>query len=54
MAFASSPSTRQALPEIHELDLNPVIVTETRACAADVRIGIDDRTTPRVGRHIDY
>ena len=41
-------------PEIHELDLNPVIVTGTTACVADVRIRIGDRSPPRSGRRVEY
>jgi acyl-CoA synthetase (NDP forming) len=41
-------------PEIQELDLNPVIVTETSACVADVRIRIGDRSTARSGRRVEY
>ena len=37
-------------PDIRELDLNPVIVTGSMACVADVRIRIGDRTLPRGGR----
>ena len=41
-------------PEVHELDVNPVIVTGARACAADVRIRIGDRPLPRSGRRVEY
>jgi acetyl coenzyme A synthetase (ADP forming)-like protein len=41
-------------PEVHELDLNPVIVTGSRACVADVRIRIGDRPLPRAGRRVEY
>ena len=41
-------------PELHELDLNPVIVTASTACAADVRIRIGDRTVRRAGRRVEY
>jgi acyl-CoA synthetase (NDP forming) len=41
-------------PEIHELDLNPVIVTGSTACVADVRIRIGDRPFPRSGRRVEY
>ena len=43
-----------AAPEVHELDLNPVIVTGSRACVADVRIRIGDRLLPRSGRRVEY
>jgi acetyltransferase len=41
-------------PEVHELDLNPVIVSGSRACVADVRIRIGDRALPRSGRRVEY
>jgi acetate---CoA ligase (ADP-forming) len=41
-------------PEIHELDLNPVIVTGSTACVADVRIRIGERMPPRPGRRVEY
>jgi len=41
-------------PEVHELDLNPVIVTESTACVADVRVRIGDRARPRAGRRVEY
>jgi acetyl coenzyme A synthetase (ADP forming)-like protein len=41
-------------PEVHELDLNPVIVTGSGACVADVRIRIGDRPLPRSGRRVEY
>jgi acyl-CoA synthetase (NDP forming) len=41
-------------PEIHELDLNPVIVTRSTACVADVRIRIGERMAPRPGRRVEY
>jgi acyl-CoA synthetase (NDP forming) len=41
-------------PEVHELDLNPVIVTESSACVADVRIRIGDRLPARAGRRVEY
>ena len=41
-------------PEVHELDVNPVVVTETTACVADVRIRIGDRLPPRAGRRVEY
>jgi len=41
-------------PEVHELDLNPVMVTGSRACVADVRIRIGDRLLPRTGRRVEY
>jgi acyl-CoA synthetase (NDP forming) len=41
-------------PEVHELDLNPVIVTGSRACVADVRARIADRPAARSGRRVEY
>ena len=41
-------------PEAHELDVNPVVVTGSMACVADVRIRIGDRLTPRAGRRVEY
>jgi acetyl coenzyme A synthetase (ADP forming)-like protein len=41
-------------PEVHELDVNPVVVTESTACVADVRIRIGDRLQPRAGRRVEY
>jgi len=41
-------------PEVRELDVNPVVVTESTACVADVRIRIGDRLPPRAGRRVEY
>jgi acetyl coenzyme A synthetase (ADP forming)-like protein len=41
-------------PEVRELDMNPVIVGESTACVADVRIRIGDRVPPRPGRRVEY
>jgi acyl-CoA synthetase (NDP forming) len=41
-------------PEVHELDVNPVVVTGSAACVADVRIRIGDRLPPRAGRRVEY
>ena len=41
-------------PEVHEIDLNPVIVRESAASVADVRVRIGDRTRPRAGRRVEY
>jgi acetate---CoA ligase (ADP-forming) len=43
-----------AVPEIQELDLNPVIVLQSGACAVDVRIRIDRVLPLRKGRRVDY
>jgi acyl-CoA synthetase (NDP forming) len=40
--------------EVHELDLNPVIVTSSTATVADVRIRISDRILRRAGRRVEY
>ncbi|HET7699004.1 MAG TPA: GNAT family N-acetyltransferase [Vicinamibacterales bacterium] len=41
-------------PEIQELDLNPVIVLPTGACAADVRVRIGAATAAKHGRRVEY
>jgi len=41
-------------PEVHELDVNPVVVTESTACVADVRIRIGARPQSRAGRRVEY
>ncbi|MEO7273020.1 MAG: acetate--CoA ligase family protein, partial [Vicinamibacterales bacterium] len=41
-------------PEIQELDVNPVIVLASGACAADVRVRIDRPAPTRSGRRVDY
>ncbi len=41
-------------PEIQELDLNPVIVLQSGARVADVRIRIDEVVAPRTGRRAEY
>jgi acetyl coenzyme A synthetase (ADP forming)-like protein len=41
-------------PEVLELDLNPVIVSESGARVADVRVLIGDRPLPRSGRRVEY
>jgi acyl-CoA synthetase (NDP forming) len=41
-------------PEVHELDLNPVIVTASTASVADVRLRIGDRPSGRLGRRVEY
>jgi len=43
-----------ACPEIHEMDLNPVIVSASGAVAVDVRIRIGPRSGPPRGRRIAY
>jgi acyl-CoA synthetase (NDP forming) len=41
-------------PEIHELDLNPVVVLTDGACVADVRLRIEARSASRGGRKVQY
>jgi len=43
-----------AAPEIQELDLNPVIVLESGATVADVRLRLAPFAGTRQGRHIEY
>jgi hypothetical protein len=43
-----------AAPEIQELDLNPVIVLESGATVADVRLRLAPVAGTRQGRHIEY
>ena len=44
----------EVVPEIQELDLNPVMVLPTGACVADVRIRLDPAVPSRRGRRIEY
>jgi acyl-CoA synthetase (NDP forming) len=41
-------------PEIQELDLNPVIVLPSGACAVDVRIRVDAAAHPPRSRRVEY
>ena len=41
-------------PEIHELDLNPVIVGTSGACVADARVRIEHRQPRRENRRVTY
>jgi acyl-CoA synthetase (NDP forming) len=43
-----------AAPEIQELDINPVIVLQSSACAADVRVRVEPPNRERRGRRVDY
>ena len=43
-----------AAPEIQELDLNPVILTASGACAADARIRIEHQHHPAANRRVTY
>ncbi len=43
-----------ACPEIHELDLNPVIVKESGAVALDARIRLGAKAGPSAGRPVRY
>jgi acyl-CoA synthetase (NDP forming) len=43
-----------AVPEIQELDLNPVIVLPGGARVADARVRIEIPTPPRRGRRVEY
>jgi acetyl coenzyme A synthetase (ADP forming)-like protein len=43
-----------AVPEIQDLDLNPVIVLQTGARVADVRIRLDGVLPERRGRRVEY
>jgi acyl-CoA synthetase (NDP forming) len=43
-----------ACPEIHELDLNPVMVLPAGAIAADIRIKAGPRARPAAGRRVVY
>jgi acyl-CoA synthetase (NDP forming) len=43
-----------ACPEIHELDLNPVMVTASGATAVDARIKLGPESPPPAGRRIRY
>ena len=42
------------VPEIHELDLNPVIVLPAGACVADARIRLEVGSPSRPGRRVQY
>lgn len=43
-----------AVPEIQELDLNPVVVHQTGACVADVRIRLGPAVPPAPSRRVEY
>jgi acetate---CoA ligase (ADP-forming) len=43
-----------ACPEIHELDLNPVKVLTTGACAVDVRVRVERGDPPPSTRRVVY
>ena len=43
-----------ACPEIHEMDINPVMVLPSGAVAADVRIMVGPKPKPLAGRRITY
>ena len=43
-----------ASPEIHELDLNPVIVGAAGACVADARVRIAHRHPQGQARRVSY
>ena len=44
----------EACPEIHELDLNPVMVMASGVAVADARIKIGEKAPPPAGRRIRY
>jgi acyl-CoA synthetase (NDP forming) len=43
-----------AAPEIQELDVNPLIVRRSGARVADARVRIENPTSPRGGRRVEY
>jgi acetyl coenzyme A synthetase (ADP forming)-like protein len=43
-----------SVPEIQELDLNPVIILASGACVADVRVRVEPRSALRHGRRVEY
>jgi acyl-CoA synthetase (NDP forming) len=43
-----------AAPEIQELDVNPLIVLRSGARVADARVRIENPTSPRGGRRVEY
>jgi ATP-grasp domain len=43
-----------ACPEIHEMDLNPVMVMASGVAAVDARIKLGPKAPPPAGRRIRY
>jgi acyl-CoA synthetase (NDP forming) len=41
-------------PEIQELDLNPVKVQQSGACAVDVRVRVERQRSPSNSRRVQY